>query len=180
MKTILIVILVVVLIGLGAYFWKNSNQTPIVPPIEGGTATAIPGAGTAASAGGIFSGSLAELAARGGSYICTFNHQSALANSAGTIYVSGPRIRGDFLSQLKTMSIESHMIEKDGYAYTWSPITPSGLKMKVRVGAAPGVGAIPSQYADANQAYSFHCDKWATDEAKFATPPITFKESNGL
>lgn len=127
---------------------------------------------------GVFTGSIMELAKRGGNFICTFSHSSAVANSTGTVYVSGSDIRGDFKSVAQGINVESHMIQKDGYVYTWSPIAPTGFKIKTVASEGDGDASMSDQYKDLNQAYSYDCKSWSRDASKFTLPNISFTEIN--
>jgi hypothetical protein len=127
--------------------------------------------------GGDFSGSMEELVARGGNYRCTFSHQSDTDDSSGTIYISGSSIRGDFVSLIQRINVESHMIQSGGYIYTWSSTMPTGFKLKVATTTEAGGTAIPGQYSDVDQTYSYDCESWSPDNSKFSIPStITFKE----
>jgi hypothetical protein len=126
---------------------------------------------------GAFSGSLSDLAKRGGNYKCTIAHESEAAQSSGTVYVAGDRIRGDFTSIVPQvgMTVETHMIQNGGYVYTWSPLTPNGFKAKTTLSESNTSQAMSGEYADFQQAYSYDCAPWSVDTSLF-TPPsdVTF------
>lgn len=123
-----------------------------------------------------FSGSLIELSSRGGNYVCTFTHSSEVAESTGTVYISGTNLRGDFSSQVQNMRIESHMIRKDGFLYTWSPMAPTGFKIPETMAEGNGDAEMQAKYSDINQAYSYDCQAWTPEESRFALPAMTFQQ----
>lgn len=127
---------------------------------------------------GSYTGSLADLGKRGGNYECTFSHNSAVGDSSGVVYVSGNNIRGDFKSVASGFSVESHMIAKDGFTYTWTPLSPSGFRSRVVDGVTGGGTATEGTYTDQNQTYEYECVPWSVDESKFTLPAISFIDVN--
>lgn len=125
-----------------------------------------------------FTGSLEELATRGGSYKCVFDHKTDIGESTGTVFISDKHIRGDFNSVVKVMSqttnIESHMISDGDFTYTWSPSMPNGLKLPVNKTASSSANS--SQGFDYSQKLDYKCDSWTIDPNKFVLPKdIEFK-----
>lgn len=127
---------------------------------------------------GVFNGSMTDLIKRGGNFMCTFSHSSAVAQSTGTVYISGSDIRGDFQSKTQGINVESHMIQKEGYIYTWSPMTPTGFKIKAVEGDGDSSASMSAQYSDMNQDYAYDCKMWSRTADKFALPNITFTAVN--
>ncbi len=123
-----------------------------------------------------FTGSITDLASRGGNHTCTFEHGSDAGESSGTVYISGTDMRGDFKTVAQGVTVESHMIQKDGFMYTWSPASPSGFKMKIDGTASASTGAPSGSYGDLDQSYSYECSTWSRDNSKFAIPAISFME----
>lgn len=122
-----------------------------------------------------FSGSLAELAQRGGAWRCTFTHETETVTSRGTVYVYGENIRGDFESDTQGITVDSHMITSDGFIYTWSPIAPTGYKVPYSLETGTGNGS-----SEFRQPYDFRCDPWAVDESQFIIPSdTTFTDVSG-
>lgn len=164
-KIIAIIIGIVVIVGGGYYFYQQQDKT--VREYGSGQAS------------GRFSGSLQDLAARGGAYRCTFAHESAAAVSEGTVYVSGSDIRGDFSSEAQGLAVESHMIQSGGYVYVWSPMMPQGFKSKSDADSAGTPAGMSGQYADLTQSYDYDCEAWSGDQSTFALPAgVTFIGAN--
>lgn len=144
-----------------------------------GTGAAPSGAGETMEESGAFEGTLAELAERGGSYKCVIDHESAGTESSGTVYVSGSDIRGDFTSTAGGMAIETHMIRTGSDIYVWSPIAPSGFKMKSVEGNGDAGAAMEGQFADMQQRYRYSCETWTPDGSLFSLPAgVTFTAIN--
>lgn len=171
-KIIAIVIGVVVLIGAGYMMYTNKANT--LDDAAGGTSLA--GSEDAGrndtpdtTMGGAFRGSLFDLAARGGNYQCTFSSAADGTQSSGTVYVSGNMVRGNFKSVSSGTMMESHMITRDGYVYTWSPAMSTGMKLMMQ-GSGTGTTGTQGNYADANQQYDYDCDSWNLDASQFELP----------
>lgn len=108
---------------------------------------------------GAYTGTLQQLAERGGDYRCVFSSN----NISGTVYTSGGRVRGDFVAG----PVDSHMILIGGYVYTWSPVVPGGLKTPVGDGSG-------------REAYHFTCKPWTPDEGMFTLPAVLFTDNGGF
>lgn len=181
MNNIVIGILIVgIVFGIGIYVVVHQTaERPLVTTSSQGESREETKDTSASSSD--FKGSFAELAERGGSYKCTFAHENDIAVSTGTVYISGDRIRGDFHSETEHMDVESHMIAKGGYVYTWSPMTSQGFKMIAleNGGSFEGSAAMSGNYADLHQEYNYDCVVWNSDESMFTLPnDHTFVEMN--
>lgn len=177
-KNVMVVgaVLLVVVVGGGAYI---ASRGPSASPYDTkGDSTSEENTEVV---GGTYSGSLADLGKRGGNYECTFSHISNAGDSSGVVYVSGKNMRGDFQSVAHAaggFSVESHMIAKDGFTYTWTPLSPSGFRARVVEGETGGGAATEGAYADQNQIYEYECSPWSVDESKFTPPAIPFVDVN--
>ncbi len=125
-----------------------------------------------------FSGSMAELASRGGNHKCTFDQTTEVSHSTGTVLISGAKLRGDFVSEVKAvtgMKVESHMISDGQFIYTWSSMMPQGMKFAVSanvVGSSTTSGTVAF-----GQTLDYDCQSWIVDESVFTLPDgITFTE----
>jgi hypothetical protein len=123
-----------------------------------------------------FKGSMKALIARGGNYKCTFKQDTEVGTSTGTVYISGKEMRGDFSSvvTVANTTIESHMISDGEFVYTWSPLMPTGMKMKVDTTATTEES---TEGFDTNQELDYECNPWTRDETVFSLPEgVTFTE----
>ncbi|MEY4602345.1 MAG: hypothetical protein RL292_286 [Candidatus Parcubacteria bacterium] len=125
-----------------------------------------------------------ELLKQGGSYRCTVNQYVQNIESKGVVFIDKDRIRGDFSTQTQGMNIDSSLVVKDGYTYTWSSaLGARGIKIK---NSTPYGGAqVKGQNTQMTSTYGFNgeqigdydCEAWAVDESKFIPPmSITFTE----
>ncbi len=165
------VVALVLVAGGAAYFVMN--QPPASPAQGGATNTA----NTSENGSGAFQGSLADLMGRGGDWQCTFNVENEVSKSDGTVFVSGEKLRGDFASMVPQLNqtIDSHMIQSEGYVYVWTSLTTQGFKSKATLGTADGTTAFKDQGVDINQQYNYNCSPWTVDVSKFELPAgVTF------
>lgn len=172
MKLVGVVAAVVVLGAAALYFVMNPGMQSGMNADTGSNAEQKKMSGD-----GAFSGSLADLLGRGGDWQCTFTSESDVANSSGTVYVSGAKLRGDFASVVPQLNqtIDSHMIQSDGYVYVWTSLTPQGFKAKTTIGTPDGTTQFQGQGVDINQQYNYNCAPWAVDGSKFELPAgVTF------
>lgn len=172
MKPTYIALLIGLVVIVGGYFWVGSGNKDMA--MEEGADAMMGRDDSMAQSDSEFSGSLQDLAKRGGDYKCTFTHDSDVAISSGTVYISDDTVRGDFVSKTQGITAESHMIAKGGYTYTWSPLTPTGFKAKVVEGEGDGAAAMQGGYADMQQSYNYNCKQWSADSSLFEVPAITF------
>lgn len=164
-------VVAVVAVG-GGYYLLNRPAAPLV--LEGQqTGATTP---ETAAESGKFTGSFAELAARGGSWKCSVDSTTAEAVSSGVTYVAGGKVRADFTTSVPSYgSVETHLIADGVDVYTWSSMMPQGIKTKM---TAQGSGSVPTsgQGVDANTKYSYDCQSWAADASLFVVPAhITFR-----
>jgi hypothetical protein len=165
----IIALAVVAGIGGGAWYWSEQKA-------PAGTASEMQeGASVSTEANASGTATFGELAARGGSSECQVRATHEAVTSSGTVYVANGKVRADFTAKAAGMSITGHVIQADGYAYSWSDLMPQGVK--VRVDEAPAAAA--SQGLDSSTKVEYSCVEWMTDESKFAVPSsVTFTEFN--
>ncbi|MBY0110688.1 hypothetical protein K2Y00_01650 [Patescibacteria group bacterium] len=169
-KTLIGILVAVVVVGGGVWYFSSHNAA-VAPTEEGATGT------TEEKAEG--SATLADLMMRTGSFRCDVEMKAEATNgaseSAGTVYISEGKMRGDFATKVSGMTINSYMISREGYVYTWSDMMPQGMKMKV---ATDGSTETTTQGAmDASAAVDYHCAPWSVDGSKFIVPStVTFTE----
>ena len=165
-KTSLIVV-AVVLIGAGAWYMMSSNDTGTEVTDSSVESTSEAETGTVAG-----KRSMRDLMAMDTPQMCTFNHETEAAASAGTVYTANGKMRGDFNSATDAGNVESHMIMDGGHMYMWSSAMPQGMKMAVdqNARAGTGAGASQGQMVDYNQALDYNCQPWSADASMFIRP----------
>lgn len=155
----------------GAYYITNHKE-----PAQPEAAQPQQQEQTQEAQAGSYTGSLADLAKRGGSWKCTVDSSTAQAASSGIVYVSGDMVRGDFTSTIQGYgSVGSHLLVNDGYSYSWSSMMPQGIKTKVTT-TGDGGTATSGSGADVNHSYSYDCAPWTADASLFTVPTdVTFQ-----
>lgn len=115
-----------------------------------------------------------------GSYECTVNQYVNDIESKGKVYINNGMIKGEFNTKTAGFNIDSSLIVRDGFTYTWSSMLP-GTGFKAKVVADTNINTdtkTTAQYSfNAEQIGDYDCQPWATDESKFILPTsIVFKE----
>ncbi|HEX2792138.1 MAG TPA: hypothetical protein VHO23_00225 [Candidatus Paceibacterota bacterium] len=169
MKTPHIILVLIAIAIVAALAWYFVLAAPTDSQPDAGESPA--------SAAGPFTGTLTELADRGGEYRCTLTSETNGVATDGVVYVAGERVRGDFTSTVPQFGeIESHMLADGTMVHTWSSMTDTGFSMPQTEAEATDEVAVSGQSIDVNQSYSYDCAPWATDERMFALPDgITFR-----
>lgn len=160
MNKAIVGIIVLAAIGAGVWYFTQGNT---------GTPS---GSSPVSSESFTEKSSMKDLVARGGSWKCTFSMTGDTADSSGTVYIAGGKMRGDFTSVVKqaNMTVESHMVSDGTYAYTWTNAIPQGFKV-----AIDQTTTTSSDGFDYNSELDYNCAAWPTDENMFVVPAdITF------
>jgi len=123
---------------------------------------------------------LTKLMEKGGSYICTFINNTQIEESTGTVYISGKKIRGDFISKVSIPGLPSmddintYMISDGESSYTWSSMSGEGYKVPIAEQDKTVTQSDTS--VPTNQELDYKCVAWVADQSKFSLPTnITFK-----
>ena len=112
-------------------------------------------------------------------YECTVNQYVNNTESKGKVYIDNGRLNAEFNTKVAGLSIDSTLIVKDGYTYSWSSALPgTGFKAKATVSEGNTNTGTSGQYSfNAEQIGDYDCKIWTVDEAKFTLPlNVTFKE----
>lgn len=171
-----VAVAIIVVLGAGYYFMSNGTSgTPTLPDYSGTTPAGDESA---------YEGSIAGLAARGGSYTCSVNNGGGTEQTVGGIYINGTQMRGDFTSTVNGNAVESHMIRNADVMYVWSGAQLQGVKMTVPAAGTPGTATTPTGMSDGidqNTNYAWKCEPWTADQSKF-TPPssVTFIDASAM
>lgn len=120
-----------------------------------------------------------ELVKQGGSYKCTVNWNAQGIDTQATAYMSNGMLRNEANTKVAGFSVDTYIIVRDGYSYTWSSMTPtSGFKSKVTAGVSDASAGTSGTFTfNAEQVGDYNCEAWTADSSKFALPTgVTFKE----
>jgi len=162
------IIVVIIIAAAGFFLLKKPAQTPQESPTVQQTQQEESQT----------KGSIKNLLAAGKNQTCTIKYPAGEQMGEGTVYVSSKNMRGDFTFTSEGKTFDSHMIQDETYMYSWSSLSPQGVKMKIaeleKVQASPTTESV-----DLNQEVDINCSSWSVDSGKF-TPPanVNFTETN--
>jgi len=186
-KTGIIVVIVVVLLLViaGAYHFMHHADSMMHPMQAGEGANPQSQASTQKK-------SLFDFFSMAGSQKCTFSDSTS--KSAGTVYVSSGKMRGDFqeTNDSTGKTEQTHMINDGTYVYMWTDGQTNGYKMSDQVvkqeeaqpteaPSSEGGNPQPSQGVDMHQQANYSCGGWSADSS-FFTPPsnVTFTDYSSM
>ncbi len=129
-----------------------------------------------------------QLIDQGGSYKCTVHQYVQNTDTVGTVYIHGDKLRGEFNVKAQGMNMDTTLIVREGYTYTWTSMAPTmGFKVKVATSGGESNttvtqnnGGTAGNYAwNADQIGDYTCDTWTVDETQFSLPTsVTFQAIN--
>lgn len=121
-------------------------------------------------------GSFANIMGLGRNLTCDFTHVAEETGGAvaGTVYISGERLRGDFEMEQAGMVYKSHMIHDDETIYTWTESDQGMVAMKFPNTDDDG-GLIDDGQADdrsmsLDEAVEYDCRPWSVNASAFVPP----------
>ena len=126
--------------------------------------------------------SLASLVASGVAQKCTFTDSTDAANTSGTVYVSGGKMRGDFTAVVNGATTQAHMIGDGTNMYTWVDGMTTGFKAAVNAQASvSGGGQTSQQGLDAKKNLDYKCSPGGVDASMFTLPSgVTFNDLSAM
>lgn len=178
----------VVLIGGGLYFsyiQKNKQDLGINQPTESGethvVVEEIQDRNTIATDSKKMP--FTDFIKQGGSYECNVDQYVGNTTTKGVVYINNDLIRGDYKTNIQGVSVDTTMVVKDDYTYTWSSMLPNtGFKAKVAKNGQidqNNTGTSASYSFNSEQIGDYDCKEWTPDMTMFELPSsITFQELN--
>ncbi len=119
-----------------------------------------------------------EFMKQGGSYKCSVVQTVATMISNGTVYIHDNKIKANFSTSIQGQTIETNMIVKEGYSYSWTNMSKGvGTKVKIAPKSNPGSDAAASATYTWNgsQVGDYNCEEWVADDTMFDVPTtVTF------
>ena len=119
-----------------------------------------------------------EFMKQGGAYKCTVTQTVATMTTNGTVYLDSGKVKADFAVSVAGQSINTSMIVRDGYSYTWTSNSPTkGFKTKIAGSTAGGGSTSPKgTYTwDGSQIGEYSCESWTAEASMFEVPStVTF------
>lgn len=156
-------------------------STSTIPVITVATTTPIEAASTTASTTPVQNQkkvSFVEFMKQGGSYKCSVVQTVATMTSNGTVYIHDNKIRANFTTSIQNNTIETNMIVKEGYSYSWTNMSKGvGTKVKIAPKSNPGSdAAVSATYTwNGSQVGDYNCEEWVADDTMFSLPTtVTF------
>ncbi len=183
-KTLISVLVGVLVIGGGYLIYQNKNANPegMKNPAleEGGTSAPLetlnPNGDKPTSGKKM---AFSEFLKTGGSYKCEVNQYVNNIESKGTTYINDGMVRGEFNTRVNGMNMDSTLIVRDGYTYSWTSMMPSaGFKAKVVAQKGDTNTGTSGTYSfNSEQIGDYNCEAWSLDASKFTIPTdITFTD----
>jgi predicted membrane-bound mannosyltransferase len=134
MGTLLLVVVGGVFYGVTSYVNKDTASTslPVVattttPVVEVtiATTTASTTASTTPEKPASKKIPFIEFMKQSGAYKCTVTQTVATMTTNGTVYLDNGKVKADFAMSIAGQSINTSMIIRDGYSYTWTSNSPT-------------------------------------------------------
>lgn len=173
-KTIISVIALATVVVVGGYFAFSGGNTGDSNSQNQNTANVMDAGKKIA---------FSEFIKGGGSYRCSVNQYVGDVETKGTVFMDGDMIRGEYNTEVQGLNIDTSLIVRDGYTYTWNSMMPtSGFKIKAASASGDtrgdtGAGMAGSYAFNAEQIGDYDCETWTADSAMFALPAgVTFQE----
>lgn len=165
MQSMVSVVVGVAILGAGVWYFssKDANGIPTSPSQTENVQSETEGAAT-----------FKDLMSRTGSWECSVSTSIQQAPSEGTVLISDGNIRGNFVSTIEAMggmTVNSHVIQADGYIYTWTDRVAQGMKTPLpdTVSGQATVGL-----ASMSEQVEYSCAPWDLDASVFV-PPTTIE-----
>lgn len=153
-KKLLMVFGLIVLLGLGYFFFGNRATNQPFSPTGPRTLAGILGLD---------------------SQMCTF--EDSETGDKGTYYVARGSMRGDVTTTTDGKTQVSHMVYKDGFMYTWMDGEATGYKMVANFEEEESAensevdsNVETSTTFDTEEEFDYNCSSWRVDSSKFELP----------
>lgn len=114
-------------------------------------------------------------------YECTVRQyidEAMTQSTEGKVFLDAGRIRGDFATTVQEMTVDTSMIVRDGFVYTWTNMSPMGFKtVAIQTEGDENTETSGNYSWNAEQIGDYDCVPWVLDETKFELPStVTFQE----
>ena len=158
-------IIIILIGGTGYYFYSQPNAVPTVPTTTKEENVKPTGKKMAFS----------QLMTQNGTYKCTVTQYIENMESKGVVYMDKRLLRGEFSTIAGGQKIDTTMILRDGYTYTWTSMAPTmGFKVKAvtELNTSTSSTATGTYSWNADQIGDYNCEAWTPDETQFTLPAI--------
>jgi hypothetical protein len=153
-----------------------STSTDPLPFLEGSATTtdaSLTQMGTSTEQGSSKKIPFTEFMSKGGSYKCNITQVVSTMTSKGVVYMHDELVRLEFATSLAGQSMNTTMIAREGYMYSWTDASPTkGYKTKIVTSATEN----PKTYTwNGSQVGDYTCQEWKADDTLFDLPKtVTF------
>jgi hypothetical protein len=115
----------------------------------------------------------------GGAHTCTVNQTLASMTSTGTVFIHDSLVRANFTMNVTGATINSSVILRDGYVYSWTDKTlTKGIKMKAKDDSASSTVSSKIMPWNGEDIGDYTCSEWKVDDSVFILPKaVTFTEA---
>lgn len=170
-----VAVLIAVAIGLWLALGKEAAEAPSTA--SNGDEMAMSADEGASDDSGMFSGtgSFLDLIGMGRNVTCDFTYVAEETDgaAAGTVWVAGERMRGDFEMQQAGETYYSHMIQDGEMIYTWSESPAGDFAIVMPIEEGEDVEADTQEYSrpvDMNNEVDYDCRSWNVNASVFVPP----------
>jgi hypothetical protein len=115
---------------------------------------------------------------KGGKYKCLISQPLGQMISTGVVYINNANVKADFKVEIMGKTINTTMIVKDGYMYSWSsgsPTTGTRTKMPASNSVNSASSSVKTWNGELVKDYS--CEEWSVDTKLFDLPStVLFKD----
>ncbi len=122
-----------------------------------------------------------EFIKKGGSYKCVVTQTVATMTTNGTVYLNNGKVKAEFTVAIAGNTINTSMIIRDGYSYTWTSNSPTkGIKTKIAKSLVGNASSSPHGTVtwDGSQIGDYNCEAVTVEDSTFALPTtVTFAET---
>lgn len=177
-KLIGVGVVALVIIGLGAFWFMNTQSTNELGGSDENTVESGSGATDEATTSEATPSSLKNLLALGRAQQCTFSDSTTY--NQGIVYVGNNKARGNFTSANNGQEIVSHMIVDGEAVYIWIDGAATGFKTALNA-TQPTEATTQTQQFDADTTVNYRCEPWVVDPAAFTLPSgVQFSDTSAL
>lgn len=163
-----------------------SKQSPVESAVVATTSTEMITASSTSASSTLSTGKsgkkipFTDFMSKGGSYKCTVTQTVANMTSNGIVYIHDDHIRAEFSTTMAGQSIDTVMIARDGYTYSWTNMMAGkGYKAKiVAQGQGDDTTKTKGTYTwNGSQIGDYNCESWTADTKLFELPKgVVFSE----
>jgi len=168
-------IVIIVLVGLGIWYFSSSNVSLNTTNPYGAATTSVSTTSTS-TATTSHTNTFHSIFTQTGNYECSYESVGGTSvRSSSVIYIADGKMRGEFRTTTNTVTSANFMIYNGGYLYAWKEGATVGTKTTIKTLAdLPAI--IPTDLTSgkilgvSDNNVSWDCHNWAKDDSVFVIP----------